>query len=196
MKRALATCLALIAGPAMLAAQAVNQYQPRKFDPQAVQAQPVLTLDLNAMMAPADPACPVSFSAKRGGTGGFVAVKPGQKSEDGKGFSQQVRLSVADDKSHSSVVEAQVTVHGASPRPQVMPVSRARNSPAQISRNMNISFTRSGFGDIGADLALPGYTAVFSIDIDSVTYADGSTWKSAEGMCRVIPDGMMLISAR
>jgi hypothetical protein len=196
MQRIVSICFALIAGSAMMAAQAIDQYQPRKFDQQAGQAQPVLTLDLHAMTAPRDAGCPAAFTARQGGMGDLVAVKPGQKSEQGKGISQHIRLSVAGYKNNGSVVDARLTVHGLTPRARIVPVQSGADGPAQISRTMNVSFSSDSAGESAADLHLGGYSAVFSIDIDSVTYADGSTWKSGQGMCRVIPDPVMLISER
>jgi hypothetical protein len=119
-------------------------------------------------------------------------VKPGQKSENGKGSSQHIRLSVAD----PSLVEAQVTVHGLTPKARIVPVQSGADGPAQVSRKMNVSFGSNSADESGADLILSGFTAVFSIDIDSVTYADGSTWRTGAGVCRIVPDGMMLIGAR
>jgi hypothetical protein len=49
---------------------------------------------------------------------------------------------------------------------------------------------------ITTDLSLSHFTAVTSIDLDSITYADGSTWRSASaGACSVVPDKRMLIAA-
>jgi hypothetical protein len=196
MKRVVAIWLALIAGSAMMAAQAIDQYQPRKFDAQAAQAQPMLTLDLRAMRAPTNAGCPAAFTAKQGGMGDLVAVKPEQKSENGKGFSQHIRLSVAGIKNNASVVEATVTVHGLTQKARVVPVQSGAGGPAQTSRKMDVSFGSNSTDKSAADLTLSGFTAVFSIDIDSVTYSDGSTWRTGTGVCRVIPDPLMLISAR
>jgi hypothetical protein len=196
MKRVIAIGFALLAGSAMIAAQAVDQNQQRKFDAQAARAQSVLTLALRAATAPPNPACPAAFTAKQGGMGDLVAVKPGQKSEDGQGFSQHIRLSVSGDKSKLNVVAARVTVHGLAPQARAVPVQSGSDGPAQISRTMNVSFAGDSAGESGANLLLRGYTAVLSIDVNSITYADGSTWKSGEGMCRIVPDPLMLIGAR
>jgi len=199
MKRTAAICLAFIAGSMMMAAQAVepspsqssgmaqseplNQYHPQKFSPQAPQSQSVLVVGAGPS------GCPVLFSAKQGWDGGFVAAGPRNVPKDG--FSQRIRLSLTDSK----VIAARVTVHGLTPKRRVMPVQPGASGPAQINRTMNIGFSSDSAGESAADLLLRGYTAVFSIDVDSITYADGSTWKSSQGMCRVVPDPMMLIGS-
>jgi hypothetical protein len=148
------------------------------------------------LKVPVNPACPVAFTAKQGGMGDWVAVSPGHKPEPPNGISQHISLSVAPGKGGASVVNAQVTVHGLTPKARVVPVQSGPGGPAQISRTMHVSFSNNSAGESAADLLMRGYSAVVSIDIDSITYADGSTWKSGKGMCRVIPDPMMLIGAR
>ncbi|MGB6687426.1 MAG: hypothetical protein WBE76_06255 [Terracidiphilus sp.] len=191
MKRVFAISVALLASTAMLAAQAVDQYRSQKFDSRALQSQSKLVLDWSNVHA--NSGCPVSFSAKQGWDGGLVATRKAEPSEPG--FSQRIFLSLAD-KESSSVAGARVTVHGLTPKSRVLPVELGADGPAQISRSLNVSFTRDAMGETGAGLVLRGYSAVYSIDVDSITYADGTTWKSGEGLCRVVPDPMMLVSAR
>jgi hypothetical protein len=58
-----------------------------------------------------------------------------------------------------------------------------------------VEFTAGDNKDVFADLWVPGMTAVHSIELNSVTYADGSAWKLPAGpACRTIPDPMMLVS--
>lgn len=195
MKRLLAVSFAILACASMMAAQAIDQYQPRKFDPQAVQTQPTQILDLAASRASADLGCPAAFTARQGGNGNLISVKPGEKSDQEKGVSQRIHLSVAGLK-NASVIEAQVTVHGLAPRARVVAVRSGAGGPEQISRTMNVGFSNESAGGSAADLLVGGYSAVFSIDVDSITYADGSTWRSGNGTCRVVPDPMMLIGLR
>lgn len=194
MKRVVALSFFILAGVSMMAAQAIDQYQPRKFDTQAVQTQPTRILDLTASRASADLGCPAAFTARQGGNGNLISVKPGEKSDQEKGVSQRIHLSVAGLK-NASVVEAQVTVHGLAPRARVVAV-RSGGDPEQISRTLSVGFSNDSAGGSAADLLLGGYSAVFSIDVDSITYADGSTWRSGKGTCRVVPDPMMPIDAR
>jgi hypothetical protein len=191
MKRVLAISFAFLLGSAALAAQAVDQYRSQKFDSRALQSPSKFVLDLSSVHA--NSGCPVSFSAKQGWGGGLVATRKPEPPEPG--IAQRIFLSLAD-KNSSAVAAARVTVHGLTLRSRVLPVELGADGPAQSSRSLNVSFTKDAKGETGAGLLLPGFSAVFSIDVDSITYADGSTWKAGEGLCRVVPDPLMDIAAR
>jgi hypothetical protein len=188
-----ALVLALVHGSAALVAQDINQYHSQKFDSQAAQSQPKVELDLWQVQA-ASP-CPVLFSAKQGWGGSLVATDKRERSEPG--ISQRILLSLANsNKNARTVTGARVTVHGLTLKSRVIPAESGADDPAQASRTLNVSFNNDAIGETGADLLLRGFSAVFSIDVDSITYADGTIWKSSEGLCRVVPDPLMLISAR
>jgi hypothetical protein len=187
MLRIFAISSALLISSASLVAQAVNQYHPQRFDSQS-QGKAIQVLQ-----APAGSSCPVAFSAKQGSGGGLVATRKPEPSQPQ--ISQSIFLSLSDTHS-AAVTGAHVTVHGLTLKSRLVLVGSGADGAAQISRPLSVSFSRDAMGNTGADLLLGGFTAVFSIDVDSITYADGSTWKSSEGLCRVIPDPMMLVSAR
>jgi hypothetical protein len=187
MKRVVAIWFTFFVGAAMMAAQAVNQYHPQKFDSQT-QGKAIQVLQ-----APAGSSCPVLFNAKQGSGGGLVAArKPGPPEPE---ISQSIFLSISDTHS-SAVTGARVTVHGLTPKSRFLPIELGTDGPAQTSRSLSVSFSKDAMGETGAGLLLHGFSAVFSIDVDTIMYADGSTWKSGEGLCRVVPDPMMLVSAR
>lgn len=53
-----------------------------------------------------------------------------------------------------------------------------------------------GNGHASSDLSLRRFTSVTSVDLNSLTYADGATWQaSSPGACSVVPDPLMLVSA-
>jgi len=188
MRRIFAISFSLLIGSASLGAQAVNQYHPQKLDSQS---QGKLTIHI--LHVPAPPSCPVLFSAKQGSGGVLVATRKPQPSEPE--ISQNIFLSLSDTH-NSAVTRAHVTVHGLTLKSRVVLVDSGADGPAQISRPLSVSFSRDATGVTGADLVLRGFSAVFSIDVDSITYADGSTWKTEEGLCRVVPDPIMDIAAR
>ena len=48
-----------------------------------------------------------------------------------------------------------------------------------------------------SDLSLSRFTAVTSVDLNSITYADGTTWHtSSPAACSITPDLIMLVAAR
>lgn len=182
---------AILVGSAAAAAQAIDQYHPQKFDPQAAHARPEVVLDIQQQPI----SCPASMRATQNGAGTLIKVKPGQPdSGPPADSSQNIRLIAGRDR-HGAVVSAAVKVHGLTNRPRMVPLAGPAG-PTDISRRLNVAFDGAEAGQASADLSLHGFTAVSYIDILSVTYADGSTWSSDGYTCRVIPDPMMLIGER
>jgi hypothetical protein len=92
-----------------------------------------------------------------------------------------------------------VTVSGTNGKRRIANASQFQTQPASpyISTTLNLEFLKdSGSWQVG-DLDLPGFTSVKSIRLDSLTFADGSTWTPASrGSCRVEPDPLMLVSSQ
>jgi hypothetical protein len=69
---------------------------------------------------------------------------------------------------------------------------KASNAP---QKNLKLQFNAKN-GISVALMWLPGFGAVRSLDLSSITYSDGFTWKPAGGQsCSVTPDPFMLIDA-
>jgi hypothetical protein len=197
MKQFLLFSLALACGSATLAAQAVDQYQPRTFDSsQSMATQPtVLTV------VPPAPRCPVGMRAQHAPGSTLVRVAPGQPDPPAqrgpaeRAFVQRLTMTLTNSKP-TGIVAAHVTVHGTTGKPRVMNLSDGRRQPGESVRALDLAFDQTAIRETSAPMAVPGFTSVSRIDLDSVTYADGTTWKSDPGSCSIAPDGMMLVSAR
>lgn len=213
MRTLLSISLLLVASTTALAAQSIDPagnsnslapIHPKKsntgpsLDP-AAQAMKNLTV-LQAIAT--NSSCPFPISAKHGSGGGLVAVRSGQPGQPNDMqrpvISQSIHLTVTDSR---AVATASVLVHGTTAAARMMPIGGSGEGPSQISRPLQVTFSTDGPVQDGrnqenADLLLRGFTSVSSIDVESVTYADGTTWRSKAGACRVVPDGMMLIGAR
>ena len=75
--------------------------------------------------------------------------------------------------------------------------AKSASSASDINRTLDVTFTSEADGSSTAELDLPAFTSVQTVRLDSITYADGSTWKVADArVCSVAPDGFMLISGR
>ena len=192
MKRVLAIPFALVLGSAAMAAQAIDQYQPRKFDAQATPASATAQVFVPPGTDVSN--CPAIFNARQGGSGSLISVKPGQPQPSTEGYAQRIHLTTVDGKTR--VIAATVRVHGLTPQPRYMPVDPGMGGPAKITRTLQVTFSPEAKNEVGTDLVMRDFTAVLSIEVESLTYADGSTWKSGPGVCRVIPDPTMLIGAR
>jgi hypothetical protein len=91
------------------------------------------------------------------------------------------------------IVSAVFTARGFSNNPRA--INTAGQGP-DLKRSIKVVVDLKGKGHASSELSLRDFTAVASIDLDAITYADGSTWSnSAPRTCRVIPQGMMLIAS-
>jgi hypothetical protein len=131
--------------------------------------------------------CPVSLRARQSA----AALQREVSASRPKGIAQLLHLTIPGAEA-KRVMTASVTVHGSSGSPRMMEVA-GTGSESDAARTLEVRF-RAGGGEVSADLWAPGLTAVRSIDLNSVTYSDGSTWKLAAGSsCSSLVDGMMLI---
>jgi hypothetical protein len=132
--------------------------------------------------------CPVSVRARQGSAAFERQVKDGTAKEPG----QMLHVAIADRKARQ-VVSASVAVRGYYGKAGMMEVGTSRNRP-NAARTMDVSFAGK---DGSTEVWVPSLTGVKSIEVNSVTYADGSTWMVAGGsFCSAPVDGLMLISGR
>jgi hypothetical protein len=93
------------------------------------------------------------------------------------------------------------TVHGfgTGPRFELLSPGAGRNArgnrAAAPQRNFKLQFN-SKDGSSVSEMWLPGFGPVRWLDLNTITYTDGSTWKPAKGeMCTVTPSPFMLVGA-
>ncbi len=138
--------------------------------------------------------CPVSMRARQSGATDMVRVKEGQNvdPETLTKPGQRIRLTVARPKDGRQIASATVTANGFTARDRIR---RTDSSDASDTRRtLQVAFAAEDDG-FAAQLVLPGFTAIQSVHLDSVTYTDGSTWKMADDQtCTVIPDFLMLVA--
>lgn len=159
--------------------------------PQA--ASPSTTRLAPAAFPAAAPAssCPVSLHALQGTGSGLLAVR---NADPLPGPSQHIHL-VLGDGNASRPVTAKILVHGLSDKSRSLPAQLSSGERFDNTRTLYVTFTPENDKEVAADLALPGFTSISSIRLESIDYADGSTWKVATGqVCRVVPDPLMLVA--
>jgi hypothetical protein len=138
--------------------------------------------------------CPVTMSATQAGAGDMAEVSAAQTPE--RGLLQRIRLTAVE-MNLRSVVGATVRVYGLTPAPpRMLPADAFAQGTAEFSRKLEVGFSPDGPSQTSSDLMLRGFTSIKSIDVLSVTFSDGSMWKPAMGVCRVVPDPFMRIGAR
>jgi hypothetical protein len=193
---------AMLLGSSILPAQTPNQNQPQGLVQKTTTAPDGATVwttrtmsqaEIQQATAQASPminTCPISLHVWQAGGGDMVKVN----GVPVNGVAQRLHLTVTNRDSRR-IVQANVTVRGFADKARfVETLSRQDNSDA--ARTMDLRFPAGSGKEVSADLRVPGLTAVSAIDLNSVTYSDGSTWKlAAGGTCRSWIDGLMLVSS-
>jgi hypothetical protein len=196
MKARFAVFSMMILTAAMLRAQSPNQQPGSIFGFSALAprgAPQLVSRSLPAVQQPANPKCPVSMRAQHLSDGSLV--KAG-KAQPPKGIGQRLHLTIGD-PDRREITSAELVIRGFTANGRMVQASAADGGNPNATRSLSVSFSAGDDNTVTADLWMPGMTAVQRIDLNSVTYADGSTWTLAGDLaCRVTPDGLMLISAR
>ncbi|HEX4067540.1 MAG TPA: hypothetical protein VHZ09_16090 [Acidobacteriaceae bacterium] len=90
-----------------------------------------------------------------------------------------------------------ITVHGWNGTGRTLPTVDAGANYASAAKTMDLTVSVGPRETAEINAWVRGLTAVDSIDLDEVSYADGSSWKSPRpGACSTVPDPVTLISER
>jgi hypothetical protein len=73
----------------------------------------------------------------------------------------------------------------------------ASSSPEpDLAKTVDVVLDVKGKSEASSDLSLNRFTAVTSIDLNSITYADGNTWHTpSPEACSITPDLIMLVAS-
>lgn len=143
------------------------------------------------VLPPAAPACPVQMHALQGPGGGLLAARNSPRID---GPSQRIHLVLATGKA-GPVASAKVTVQGLSGKNRAVETLSTTGPIPDRTQTLNVSFTAEDLKSVAADLTLRGFTAVLSIQLNEITYADGSSWKVADAQtCSVAPDRLVRVA--
>ena len=175
MKLAIKVQLFLLLSCAALGAKSANQNQ-------------TVIIQLPPQTGP----CPISMRAQHAADGDILEVN----SNHPKGIGQSLHLTVTSPDSRQ-IATAALIVRGLVPKGRVTQTLAAQDNTFDAEKTMDIKFSAEPGKDASGDIWVPGLSAVMTIDLQSVTFTDGSTWKlPAEKTCRTFPDPVMLISGR
>jgi hypothetical protein len=201
MKTAAAFLSTLLAVSATAFAQAPVQNSPNQ------NTAVITTTGLNGeqktstVVIPATSYCPVSMQAKQRGMTEMVKTKKNAPNPEPDAMpkpAQHIHLILAGFGKDRRVTEATVTARGLSSRGRAINTNLVAGGQASdLSRKLDVKFTANDDGTVSANLDLPAFTTVTSLQLESITYSDGSSWKLAdEKACTVAPDPLMLIAGR
>ena len=159
----------LMMAAAGLAAQQVQTKDQAEKEQLAKQADKVMA----QMVAQLNP-CPVGFRAEVDPRLTMREVKNGRKDPD----STLVQLSFTPVDVKKTVVAANVTAHGIAPHGQFMQVDER----ADENRTQAFELTRGRAAGLwGSEIEVTAMPFVRWVELNQVTYADGSVWHAAEG---------------
>lgn len=145
------------------------------------------------------PGCPIDMRVRQGIGGGMLAVD--ENGIQRRVFAPRLRLFLNDlrpGRADQKIVSATVTVRGVAGKAHFHRLNSVPALNAQsgsIVRTLSVDLANWGDRGVEGDFRLPGFASASRIDLESVTYANGSTWKLAgTETCRVAPDLLMLIN--
>lgn len=143
------------------------------------------------------PDCPLAMHASHG-PGLPVGMNAGparnNPMDGAPAVVQEIRLTMTNPLS-DEIVGAQFVVHGFSAKRRAMNLADSSQTP-DLAKTVDVVVNVKGKGEVSRNLSLDRFAAVTSIDLRSISYADGQTWRtpSAEA-CSVTPDMMMLVAS-
>jgi hypothetical protein len=90
-----------------------------------------------------------------------------------------------------------LVVHGYDGSLQMMPADGARRNSHSLSKRIDLNISVIGGRNSNTELTMRQFGTVSRIDVESIEFADGTSWKSSEpGACSFAPDLYMLVSSR
>jgi hypothetical protein len=138
--------------------------------------------------------CPVGMHARQGEWDHTIRVRNGEKQPQppGSQFGQRIVLTLVDAHT-AAIVSATLVVNGFDGKNHML---QTNSSSGIATRTLRAVFTRETKDSFFANIDVPGFTAVTSLRLLDVTYADGSTWNSTSAnLCHAVPDPLMLVAA-
>ena len=92
------------------------------------------------------------------------------------------------------IVSAEITARAFSDKWRVF---RVPAPTPDLSKTVDVTFDVKGNSSASRELSFAHFPAIWTFNVDSVTYADGSTWHvSSPGACSVTLDAIVRISAK
>jgi hypothetical protein len=203
MKAAYLLLFVLICGCAVTLAQQTLAASPGGYGVAGMEnLNPAASQPSTVFIVPPAQGCPISMQARQSGMTDLVKVNRGARSRQEPNAEtlsrpgQRIELIVPRVDSGNKIIGAVVTVRGLTARARIDRAASGSGA-ADLRRTLEIAFTPQDDKTISAQLVLPGFTAVKSVKLDSLRYADGSSRDfSGQKLCTVAPDPIMLIAGR
>jgi hypothetical protein len=132
-----------------------------------------------------DPAkCPVDLQVEH--SGGLFEYRNAKTGDVVSPFSaQRFDFKMINFLPHE-IVNAEITVHGFRGKGRFITLS---TPTPDLAKTLAVALDVKGNSSASRELSFAGFSTIETIDVNSVTYADGSTWHaSSPGACSVAPN--------
>ena len=135
--------------------------------------------------------CPVELRAQPGGGGAVAYAKDARNDK-----SQRLHLTFANRKT-KEIVAVSVTVRGLSPWARIVPADKGSQDSHTLAKTVDMKLNVATGKNAEEDVALQSFASITRVDLESVEYADGTSWKtSAMQSCHIVPDLFVLVERR
>ena len=139
-------------------------------------------------------ACPIGLSAEPGVNPGMLIVVNGDTTAAQK-LKLQLRHLTGPHSHPSAITAARITVHGLTAKGRIAPASSNPDADT-IAKQVNLALTIAPNHTTSTDMLFQGFTSIRWITLDSLTYADGTTWHpAAHKSCSIVPNRFMAVAA-
>jgi len=141
------------------------------------------------------PMCPINMRVRQDFSAQMTKVKDGAQ---GNTLAARLKILLSDARAqapHHQIVQATVTVHGMNGTAQILSADVRPDGRANIAKTLTLRLAGDEGQQVAGDLLLPGFTAVSMVDLETVTYDDGATWKfGGSSACHSAPEFLVPVS--
>lgn len=131
--------------------------------------------------------CPVGFWAKR--SSGLRVLRASDSGQSGPTLGLDILL---DHRSAPEIQSVEVTVHGVTTRLRALPAGVSSSDEVTKIFQLQRASGEKGLSD--ASVRVPKAGALTRVDLNSVTYTDGSTWHDSKSLrCQAVPNNLVLV---
>jgi hypothetical protein len=137
--------------------------------------------------------CPISLRARPASGLNVVVVKHPQKIQ--VPF-QQLHLTFGNWQSRE-IVSVSVTIRGFDATPRLILGADRLQDPSALAKAIDLKLNVANGKKAERDVTLESFATISRVDLESVEYADGTSWKaSPQQSCHIIPDRFLLVGAQ
>jgi hypothetical protein len=138
---------------------------------------------------PANSECPVGFFASRQATGQIMSAGDAKQAGPAQGLHLMLNH-----LTEPAIESIEITVYGVSSKARVLP---AGPTPEDVSKTFELRRSAGSTSLSDADVWMHNVGSLSSVDLISITYADGTTWHATENLkCRAIPSNFLLVGRK